>query len=114
MQRTRRPRARQSAAPPATGPDSPGSPAPACSTTPNIGTSVDDLLVQIAFGSQTALARLYDLLSPLLLRLLSARSPRPEDSRTALVETFERIWQTAPSYRPGSDPLAWVVHRTRP
>ncbi|MFD3975433.1 hypothetical protein [Streptomyces cyaneofuscatus] len=86
-------------------------PPPACSVPGRATAHVDDLLVQIAYGSRDALGELYDLLAPLLLELLRSRLPDGADARTALVEGFSEVWRQAPSYGPGPHGLDWVIDR---
>ncbi|MEV4876039.1 hypothetical protein [Streptomyces cyaneofuscatus] len=86
-------------------------PPPACSVPGRATAHVDDLLVQIAHGSQDALGQLYDLLAPLLLELLRSRLPEGADARSALVGGFSEVWRQAPSYAPGPHGLDWVIDR---
>lgn len=69
---------------------------PACEVPGKVTVHVDDLLVQIAHGSRSALAELYDLLAPLLLALLRSRGRSLERAHNALVDAFARIWRRAP------------------
>lgn len=82
---------------------------PACEVPGKVTVHVDDLLVQIAHGSRSALAELYDLLAPLLLALLRSRGRSLERAHNALVDAFARIWRRAPSYEPGHSSLDWVI-----
>ncbi|ARI53065.1 MULTISPECIES: hypothetical protein [Streptomyces] len=81
----------------------------ACEVPGRAAAHVDDLLVQIAHGSQEALGQLYDLLAPLLLELLRCRLPEGADARSALVDGFSRVWRQAPSYETGPHALDWVI-----
>ncbi|MEW1613887.1 MULTISPECIES: hypothetical protein [unclassified Streptomyces] len=83
----------------------------ACTVPGRATAHVDDLLVQIAYGSRDALGQLYDLLAPLLLELLRSRLPEDADARSALVDGFSSVWRQAPSYEPGAHGLDWVIDR---
>lgn len=61
---------------------------------------IDQLLIRIAAGDQSAFGRLYDLLSPrmfgLIVRILVDRS----QSEEVLQEVFLEIWQSAAQFSP--------------
>ncbi|MFI5758576.1 hypothetical protein [Streptomyces sp. NPDC051569] len=80
---------------------------------PGPGESLDDLLVQIADGSRTAFARLYDRTAGLLFAAAVAATPSPTAAEERLAVAYVRIWKSAGSYRPGTHALAWILHQTR-
>ncbi|MET9768846.1 hypothetical protein [Streptomyces sp. NPDC006415] len=88
-------------------------PGPGCAVPGRTAEHIDDLLVQVAYGSEDALGRLYDLLAPILLALLRTRPATADDAPDALVEVFTGIWRDAPAYTPGPNGLEWVLDRTR-
>lgn len=82
------------------------------------GASLDDLLVQVAYGGRTAFSTLYDLTVPMLWRIAERHTaeqhpaPGPE-TEEKLLAMYTRIWQHAPSYRPGNHALAWIIHEAQ-
>lgn len=92
---------------PASPPGSRGCQAPAGGA----GESIDDLMVQIAEGSETALARLYDLTAGLVLAMAGTAVSSEPSAEAYLTRAYRAVWKAAPRYRPGPHALAWVLHR---
>ncbi|MEV7422671.1 MULTISPECIES: hypothetical protein [unclassified Streptomyces] len=92
-------------------------PAPAdrstCSVLPGTGESLDDLLVQIAEGSRTAFARLYDHTAPLVFAAAVEATSSPTAAEERVAASYVRIWKSAAAYRPGPDAISWILHQTR-
>lgn len=68
------------------------------------------LLTAIAQGDGRALARLYDLSSPILYGLLLRMLRRPEWAQEALQDSYLRVWQRAETYSATKgEPIAWLI-----
>ncbi|MFJ4964012.1 RNA polymerase sigma factor SigK [Streptomyces sp. ADI96-02] len=91
---------------------SPYTPAPehACPVGETSGTSLDDLLVQVAHGGRSAFSTLYDLTAPMLWGIARERAEPGTPVEDQLRAIYARIWKHAPSYRPGPHAIAWLVH----
>ena len=99
----------------ASAPDRAAEPAPAlvapAAAWPCDSGLISDLLVRCGGGDRGALARLFDVLAPEILRRLAATvdGRRIEESCRAV---FVDLWRTAPAYHPEvTTSVAWVMAR---
>lgn len=68
------------------------------------------LLDAVAQGDGRALARLYDLTSPILYGLLLRMLHRPEWAQEALQDSYLRVWQRAETFSAAKgEPIAWLI-----
>lgn len=71
--------------------------------------SIEEALVALARGDITPLRLLYDQLRPAVFSLALAILKDRQTAEDVLQETFVRVYERAASYRPGTNPKAWVV-----
>ncbi|RKN66134.1 RNA polymerase sigma factor [Paenibacillus ginsengarvi] len=71
--------------------------------------SIEEALVAMARGDITPLRLLYDQLRSAVFSLALAILKDRQAAEDVLQETFVRVYERAASYRPGTNPKAWVV-----
>ncbi len=71
---------------------------------------VSDLLVRCGRQDQGALARLFDLLSPLVTAAVSM-SVDPPRVGDRVRDVFVELWRDAPDYRAGTSSVGWIMER---
>jgi hypothetical protein len=72
---------------------------------------VSDLLMRCGHDDQGALARLYDLLSPIVTAAVSM-SVSPTRVGDGVRDVFVELWRDAPGYRSGDvSSIEWIMDR---
>ena len=74
---------------------------------------LERLLLEIASGSQDALAELYRRTKTAVYALAISYLKNPYDAEDVTQEAFVRIWEHAGGYCPRGTPLAWMMTITR-
>ena len=74
---------------------------------------LEALLESIAKGDQDALAALYDHARGPVYGLALSYLKNGHDADDVAQDTFVRIWEKAPLYRPQGSPMAWILTITR-
>ena len=72
-------------------------------------TEVEALLESIAKGDQDALAAIYDHARGAVYGLALSYLKNGHDADDVAQDTFVRIWEKAPLYRPQGSPMAWIL-----
>ena len=70
---------------------------------------LEELLLHIAAGDQEALGSLYHRTKTSVYGLALSYLKNGHDAEDVTQDTFVRVWEKAPSYRPQGKPLAWVL-----
>ena len=70
---------------------------------------LEALLESIAKGDQDALAALYDHARGAVYGLALSYLKNGHDADDVAQDTFVRIWEKAPLYRPQGSPMAWIL-----
>jgi hypothetical protein len=78
---------------------------------------VSDLLLRCGRGDVAALARLFDLVAPVVTAVV-AEQVEPEQVPDGLTAAFAEVWRCAPGYRPGAigasggtGAVGWILAR---
>jgi len=71
---------------------------------------VSDLLMRCGREDQGALARLFDLLCPLVTAAVSM-SVDPPRVGDCVRDVFVELWRDAPDYRAGTSSVGWIMER---
>ena len=81
---------------------------------------VSDLLLRCGRGDHVALARLFDLVGPLVTAVVAERA-EPEQVPDRLTAAFAEVWRCSPGYRPavhgatgaagGTGAVGWILAR---
>lgn len=89
--------------------------ADAPSDTPSPGTEDDQLLLQrLARRDSDAVAEIYSRYSPVVFSYALRTVGNRQDAEEILQDTFVRLWEKAPEYRPElGRPFTWVFMMTR-
>ncbi len=66
-------------------------------------------LLCIARGEQEALEALYHGTRAAVYALALSLLKNPHDAEDVTQDTFVRVWESAPSYRPQGTPMAWIL-----
>lgn len=74
---------------------------------------LDDLLLAMAQGDQSALEQLYRHTKKAVYGMALAVLRRHHDAEEVTQDAFVRAWEQAERYRPGGTPLAWLLAITR-
>src|SRR4051794_484554 len=89
--------------------------APRAARPPGGGSPVAELLRQVALGSESAFAELYDLVAPRVYGLVLRVVRDPSQSEEVVQEALVEIWRTASRFDPGrGSATAWmftIAHR---
>lgn len=67
------------------------------------------LLGEIAAGNQEALAQLYRRARTAVYGLALSYVKNAQDAQDLTQDTFVRVWDAAPQYRPQGSPMGWVL-----
>jgi len=67
------------------------------------------LLLRIAAGEQEALVELYDRTRAAVYALAVSILKNIHDAQDVTQDSFVRIWESAPQYRPQGSPIAWIL-----
>jgi len=76
-------------------------------------TELEQLLVKVAAGEQESLAVLYLRTRAAVYALALSILKNTHDAQDVTQDTFVRIWDSAPQYRPQGSPMAWILTITR-
>lgn len=72
---------------------------------------LSDLLLRCGRADEAALARLFDVMAPLVTAGLSSRVD-PDRLPERVKDVFVELWRSAPDYRPGeTTAVEWVMRR---
>lgn len=74
---------------------------------------LEPLLIAVAAGEQEALAALYDRTRAAVYALALSILKNTHDAQDVTQDTFVRVWDSAPQYRPQGSPMAWILTITR-
>ena len=70
---------------------------------------LERILTQVAAGEQEALAALYERARGAVYGLALSIVKNTHDAQDVTQDTFVRIWECAPQYRPQGSPMAWIL-----
>lgn len=70
---------------------------------------LERLLVCVARGEQEALETLYHSTRAAVYALALSVLKNTHDAEDVTQDTFVRVWESAPSYRPQGSPMAWIL-----
>lgn len=70
---------------------------------------LDRLLVEVAGGDREAFGRLYEDTRAAVYAMALSVLKNADDARDVTQDTFVRIWESAPQYRPQGSPMAWIL-----
>lgn len=70
---------------------------------------LETLLGEIAAGNQEALAQLYRRARAAVYGLALSYVKNAQDAQDLTQDTFVRVWDAAPQYRPQGSPMGWVL-----
>ena len=70
---------------------------------------LEALLLQTAAGDREAFASLYHRTSPSVYGLALTYVHSGPDAEDVTQDTFVKVWDNAPAYRPLGKPLAWIL-----
>ena len=71
--------------------------------------ALDRLLIQVAAGSQEALADLYRRTRTAVYGITLSYVKNAHDAQDLTQDAFVRIWEKAPQYRSQGSPMAWIL-----
>ncbi len=77
--------------------------------TPMDQTGLESLLLDMTRGDQEALAQLYHRTRTAVFGLALSYLKNRHDAEDVTQDTFVRVWENAPSYRPQGKPMAWLL-----
>lgn len=75
--------------------------------------AADELIGKIAKDDRSALGTLYELFKSSVYGLALAILKNRSDAEDVMQNVFLKVWDNAPSYRPGTDAGAWIMKITR-
>ncbi len=70
---------------------------------------LEQKLLKLAAGEHCALEALYDRTRASVYALCLSMLKNTHDAQDATQDTFVRIWESAPQYRPQGSPMAWIL-----
>ena len=71
--------------------------------------ALERLLLEVAAGEQEALAQLYHRTRTAVYGLVLSYVKNAHDAQDITQDTFVRIWDNAPQYRPQGSPMGWML-----
>ena len=71
--------------------------------------ALERLLSDVAAGYQEALAQLYHRTRTAVYGLALSYVKNAQDAQDITQDTFVRIWDSAPQYRPQGSPMGWIL-----
>jgi len=74
---------------------------------------LEQILIAVAAGEQEALAQLYHRTRAAVYALALSVLKNTHDAQDVTQDTFVRVWDSAPQYRPQGSPMAWILTITR-
>ena len=70
---------------------------------------LERLLLQVGQGDRDAFARLYSLARGAVYALALSLLQDVHEAQDTAQDTFVKVWESAPSYRPQGSPMAWML-----
>ena len=70
---------------------------------------LERLLLQVGQGDREAFARLYSLARGAVYALALSLLQDAHEAQDTAQDTFVKVWESAPSYRPQGSPMAWML-----
>ena len=70
---------------------------------------LERLLLQVGQGDREAFARLYSLARGSVYALALSLLQDAHEAQDTAQDTFVKVWESAPSYRPQGSPMAWML-----
>lgn len=70
---------------------------------------LERILADVADGKQEALAELYHRTRSAVYAMTLSILKNAHDAQDVTQDTFVRIWESAPQYRPQGTPMAWIL-----
>ena len=70
---------------------------------------LEQLLIQVGQGSQEAFTQLYGLTRGAVYALALSLLHNSHEAQDIAQDTFVKVWETAPAYRPQGSPMAWLL-----
>ena len=70
---------------------------------------LERLLLQVGQGDRDAFARLYSLARGAVYALALSLLQDAHEAQDTAQDTFVKVWESAPSYRPQGSPMAWLL-----
>ena len=74
---------------------------------------LEELLSGVAAGDREALARLYHRTRTAVYGLALSYLKNAQDAQDVTQDTFVRVWESAPQYRPQGSPMGWLLTVTK-
>ncbi len=74
---------------------------------------LEQLLLRVSSGDQEAFAQLYHRTRAAVYALALSVLKHAHDAQDVTQDTYVRIWDHAPQYRPQGSPMAWILTITR-
>ena len=78
-------------------------------TTEEKDRELDRLLIQVGQGDREAFARLYGLTRGAVYALALSLLHDAHEAQDIAQDTFVKVWESAPAYRPQGSPMAWLL-----
>ncbi len=75
--------------------------------------ALERLLSRVAAGDREALGELYGSARGAVYALALSFLKNAHDAQDVTQDTFVKVWESAPGYRPQGSPMAWVLTITR-
>ena len=70
---------------------------------------LERLLLQVGQGDRDAFARLYSLARGAVYALALSLLQDAHEAQDTAQDTFVKVWESAPAYRPQGSPMAWLL-----
>ena len=70
---------------------------------------LEQLLIQTGEGDREAFAGLYSLTRGAVYALALSLLHNAQEAQDTAQDTFVKVWESAPSYRPRGSPMAWLL-----
>lgn len=71
--------------------------------------TLEQLLLQVGQGDREAFAALYGMTRGAVYALALSLLHNSHEAQDTAQDTFIRVWESAPSYRPQGSPMAWLL-----
>lgn len=75
--------------------------------------ALEALLLRVGQGDRDALAELYGRTRGAVYALALSLLRSAEEAQDIAQDTYVRVWESAPAYRPQGSPMAWLLTVTR-
>ena len=70
---------------------------------------LDRLLLQVGRGDREAFTQLYNLVRGAVYAMALSLLGDAQEAQDAAQDTFVKVWESAPDYRPQGSPMAWLL-----